>query len=96
MDFHFDGINVPWLFLVLGWDDLIYVVLVLVSTALSLALAPKPPKPKPASLSDFDAPTAEEGRPIPVVFGTVLIRGPNVVWYGDLRTEAVKSEGGKK
>ncbi len=63
---------------------------------MSVALAPKPPQPKPASLSDFDVPTAEEGRPIPVVFGTVTITGPNVIWYGNLRTEAIRKKGGKK
>lgn len=63
---------------------------------LASALAPKPPKPKPASLTDVDAPTAEADKPIPVVFGTVMLRGPNVVWYGDLRTKAIKTKGGKK
>lgn len=48
-------------------------------------LAPKPDEPKPATIDDFDAPTAEEDRSIPVVFGTVWITGPNVVWYGDLK-----------
>lgn len=62
------------------------IVLLIISYAISYALAPKPPKPKPASLSDFDVPTADASRPIPVVFGTVLVTGPNVVWYGDLRT----------
>lgn len=47
-------------------------------------------------LSDVDAPTAEEGRPIPVVFGTVLLRGANVVWYGDLEAEPIRKKGGKK
>ena len=51
---------------------------------------------QPASLSDVDAPTAEEGRPIPVVFGTVLLRGSNVVWYGDLEADPIKKKGGKK
>lgn len=69
--------------------------LFIVSAVISYALAPKPPKPRPAALSDFDAPTAEEGRPIPVVFGTVWLRGPNVLWYGDLRAEPIK-KGGKK
>lgn len=67
-----------------------------VSSVISMLLAPKPEKPKPASLSDFKAPTAEEGRPVPVIFGTVLVKGPNVVWYGDLRTKPIKSDGGKK
>lgn len=73
-----------------------YFVAIVVSTLISMALAPKPPRPKPAELSDVDAPTAEEGRPIPVVFGMVLIKGPNVVWYGDLAAEPIKKNGGKK
>lgn len=41
-----------------------YLVVIVVAALVSVALAPKPPEPKPASLSDVDAPTAEEGRPI--------------------------------
>lgn len=74
----------------------IYIAILLVSTYVSIALAPKPPKPKPAALSDFDIPTAEQGRPIPIVFGTVLVTGPNVIWYGDLDTKDIKQKGGKK
>ena len=70
--------------------------LLVVSYFISAALAPKPPQPKSAALEDFDIPLAEQGRPIPVVFGTMLITGPNVLWYGDLRTTPIKSEGGKK
>ena len=73
-----------------------YLVVIVVAALVSVALAPKPPEPKPASLSDVDAPTAEEGRPIPVVFGTVLLRGANVVWYGDLAADASVKRGGKK
>lgn len=75
---------------------LIQLAVLVVSSYVSAALAPKPPKPKPASLTDFDVPTAEEGRPIPVVFGTVWVTGPNVIWYGDLSTKAIKTSGGKK
>lgn len=75
---------------------LIYIAVLLVAAYVSYALAPKPPRPKPASLEDFDIPTAEQGRPIPIVFGTKLVRGPNVIWYGDLDTEAIKVSGGKK
>ena len=71
----------------------IYLALLIVSTAISYALAPKPESPNPASLDDFDFPTAEEGRAVPVVFGTVRITGPNVIWYGDLGSEAIRGGG---
>ncbi len=74
----------------------VQLILLVVSYVVSIALAPKPPKPKPAALKDFDVPVADEGRPIPIVFGTVTITGPNVLWYGDLRTSAIKEKGGKK
>lgn len=77
--------------------DPITAILILASVyALSVALAPKPPAPQPpAALEDFSIPVAEEGRPIPVVFGTVTITGPNVLWYGDLRAQAIRSKAGK-
>jgi len=45
------------------------------------------PKPKlenarPAGLGDFNFPTATEGRVVPLIWGRVEIKGPNVVWYG--------------
>jgi hypothetical protein len=73
-----------------------YLAVLVVSVLVSAALAPKPPQPKPASLDDVDAPTAEEGLPIPVVFGTVTLNGPNVLWYGALRTTPIRKSGGKK
>lgn len=73
-----------------------YLIVLIVSSLISYALAPKPPKPKPAALEDFDIPVAEQGRPVPVVFGTMLLTGPNVLWYGDLRTTPIKEKGGKK
>lgn len=62
------------------------------------ALAPKPPKGPPSPLlTDIEAPIAQEGAEVPVLFGTRKLRGPNVVWYGDLRTTPIKSKsGGKK
>jgi hypothetical protein len=73
-----------------------YLVVIVVAALVSVALAPKPPEPKPASLSDIDAPTAEEGRPIPVVFGAMLIRGANVVWFCGRGAAPIKKKGGKK
>lgn len=67
-----------------------YVAVFIVALAISYAAVPKPQSTPPAGLNDIQAPTAEEGREIPVLFGTREITGPNVVWYGDLRVEAVK------
>lgn len=72
------------------------IFLYIVTSLISAALAPKSPKPKPATLADVDAPTADEGRPIPVLFGSVLITGANVVWYGDLLATPIRKKSGKK
>ena len=74
-----------------GFEILAIIALVLsvASSVLSVLMQPKPLPPIAASLSDFQVPTAEEGRPVPVIFGTVLIKGANVIWYGDLRQEAI-------
>jgi len=74
----------------------IQIAIVIVAGFISAALAPKPQPPKPAGLADVDAPTAEEGKAIPVIFGTVWLASPNVVWYGDLRTSPIRKAGGKK
>lgn len=74
------------------WQVFWYVV----TTLIAQALAPRPAAPRPASLADVQAPTAEDGREIPVVFGTVWLKGPNMLWYGDMSTEAIRRSGGKK
>lgn len=75
---------------------LYYLGAALVAGYVTAALAPKIEPPKPSTLDDFDVPTAEEGRPIPWVFGTVWLRGPNVLWYGDMRAVAIREKSGKK
>lgn len=54
-------------------------------------LRPKPKieDAKPAGLGDFDFPTATEERFVPLLWGTVQITGPNVVWWGNLIQEAI-------
>lgn len=49
-------------------------------------LVPKPKKTKPPETTDMENPTAEAGRPWPVVFGTVTVKGINCLWYGDKST----------
>jgi len=73
-----------------------YVAAFVVVLVVSYAMMPKPQSRPPAGLGDIQAPTAEEGREIPVLFGTRDIKGPNVVWYGDLRIVAIRKKGGKK
>lgn len=61
---------------------------------LSEILKPKPSNEsaRPADLGDFNFPTATEGRPVPLIWGTVKLSGPNVIWYGDLRQRAIKEK----
>ncbi|EGO64161.1 phage tail protein [Acetonema longum] len=65
-----------------------------VLSSLAALLKPKPEfdSPKPSALSDFRAPTAEEGLIIPVVVGTAKVENPNVVWYGDLKSVPIIEE----
>lgn len=57
-------------------------------------LAPHPKGPQPSALGDFNVPTAEEGRAIPVIFGTCMVKGGNTVWWGDLKAVKLKQGGG--
>lgn len=66
----------------------------LIALVASYAFAPKPKAQKPAGFDDVQAPTAEEGREIAVLFGTRELKGPNCVWYGDFETDAIKKKSG--
>lgn len=77
----------------MAWIAAIFFVVGLV---LAFTMTPKPESRPPAGLDEIQAPTAEVGREIPVLFGRRKLEGPNVVWYGHLRTVAIKSKGGKK
>lgn len=72
------------------------VALFVASIVISLALVPKPQATKPPGMNEIQAPTAEVGRSIPVLFGTRDLGGPNVTWYGDIKLVPIKSKGGKK
>lgn len=77
------------------WVQIIVsLVMMVISSALQASAAPKGQKEPEAG--KLDVPTAEEGKPIPVIFGTVIIKDSNVTWYGDANTSAIKSQGGGK
>lgn len=74
----------------------IQICIMIIAAYLAVALAPKPRTPQAATLYDFDVPTSEDGKPVPVIFGTVWISGFNVVWYGDLTTTPIFAPNGGK
>ena len=60
-------------------------VTLLITIAINIAaylLTPKPKTAKPEAAQDLEQPTADAGRPIPVIFGTVTVKGVNVLWSG--------------
>ncbi len=67
----------------MGWELLISLAVSLVLSVISYVLAPKPKASQPESTRDLDNPTADAGRPIPVVFGTITVKGSNVVYSTD-------------
>ena len=77
-----------------GWI-ILYVAMAIISAL--LAPKPKMQNAKPGTIGDKDMPIASQSSPVPVVFGTVHLTQPNVVWWGDLSLSAIrKSSGGKK
>jgi hypothetical protein len=78
------------------WVTALWVVAkVALSLAIAYALRPSTDTPDgrgPAGLDQFQVPTAQVGRAIPVLFGTKELKGPNVVWYGDFKTKPVKEK----
>jgi len=47
---------------------------------------------KPSGLGDFSFPTATQGRVVPLLWGTCKLKGPNVIWYGDLKQVPIVKE----
>lgn len=66
-----------------------FIAIFVVGLVIAYAMSPKPTTPKPSGFDDVTAPTAEDGREVPVLFGTRVMEGPNCVWYGDLRNAAI-------
>jgi hypothetical protein len=62
---------------------LIMFAIALAMQVVAYLLMPKPKQPKPDAARDLENPVAEAGKPIPVVFGTVTVKGLNVLWFGD-------------
>lgn len=69
------------------WDA---IVISLIFSLISYALQPRPKTHQPTP-GQLEFPRTDQSATIPVVFGTVLIKEPTVVWYGDLSTKKIKA-----
>ena len=70
--------------------------LLIASYAIQVLITPKAEKPKPAAMDEFDFPQTDENTPQCVFFGDNWTSDWVVLWYGNLRTSAIKSNGSKK
>ena len=61
----------------------VWLLIAIAFQVVAFLLAPKPKKQQPPETKDLDNPVAERGKPVPVVFGTLTVKGLNVLWYGD-------------
>ncbi len=97
----FDPQAAVYFMLIFGIDDAFIMLALFAASALLSALTTKAPtRPAnavPAGLGEFDIPQIAEGTPQTIVFGDCWIKDPQILWYGNLRSEAItKSVGGGK
>lgn len=71
----------------------LWLVVGLLLNIVAYLIMPGPKQPKPPAVKDMEEPTAEAGRPKPVVFGTLTVKGVNVIGFWDVnkRTYKVKA-----
>lgn len=74
----------------MGWIAVVLVNIACYAIGRLLRERVKVEKPKPAALDPASMPTVTEARAIPKVFGTVLLRGLNVLWYGQHGTTEIR------
>lgn len=74
---------------------LVPLLISLAVSAVSMLLMPRP-KQENAQAGQLDGPTAQEGKPIPVVYGTVMVKNVNIVDWFNPGTIEIRSSGGKK
>lgn len=73
----------------------IYLIVMLIVLIASVALMPKPKSAPPPALGDYQVPTADDGRDVGMIFGTVWIDDPNIINYGQLTTRPIYATSGK-
>lgn len=61
----------------------LFLLVGLLLNVVAYLILPRAKQPKPEAAKDMDDPTADAGRPVPWLFGTVLIKGLNVLNFMD-------------
>lgn len=72
----------------------IQLIIAVAMLAVSYAITPRPPSPKPPAAGQAELPSADEGGPLPVVFGVVTIKQLSVLASYGLRTKAIREKVG--
>lgn len=69
-------------------------IVIIVVALLLVLMAPKPKveNARAASLGDFQFPRSKEGDPVMWFLGTVRVRSPNSLWYGDFTPLPIKKK----
>lgn len=62
---------------------IVMAVIAITMAVISYALMPSPKSAQHSATQDLENPTAEAGRPIPVVFGTLTVKSGNILWFGE-------------
>lgn len=64
-------------------DWLVMFAIAFTMNVVAYLITPKPKQPKPDAARELDSPTADAGRPMPKIFGTMTLRQANILWFGD-------------
>lgn len=70
----------------------VQLVIAIVMMVAAYLLAPRPKMESGANADELENPKASAGSPVKVVFGTVTIKDPNILWYGDKSTHTFKEK----
>lgn len=74
----------------------VQLAIAVVSLAVSILLYRPPEGPARPGIDDITVPQATQGKEFPFICGTVWIEDPLEADWGDHKTKAIKSKGGKK
>jgi hypothetical protein len=76
----------------MGWWMVVKVIAYIACVFISRARTQRPGDAQPKGVSDFQLPTNDPTRVIPVVFGRCKITGPCILWYGDFAVTPIRKD----